>query len=313
MEGGKDIGLKQLWEEAVEEYSAKSKIGSMSKKWTMPINTDVDLDKWVEQHESDFSRFRNDHGKFWSVFQTTMTQLQRLGRVAQAGIGLTPFAPASIILEAAFFLVTSGSDVADTYDSLEILFQRIRDITDRLDEYVLGGIDRKLHKAAIKLLCSVLDVFCEAQAAIKRGRAREMMRRVANKDNTIQRALDNLDEMVRSELALITAKTYATTQRIDERAEADRDRELLRQVLYTDAARDNEIFHASIENSRVKLSGDWLLNEKLFERWLRTELPVLLIMGKPGMGKTYLASRVISHLRQNPIPMWRAIFISEKA
>ncbi len=296
----KDTELKRLWEEAVSEYSNKSKRGSIMERWKT-VNTEVDLDKLIEQHESDFSRFRNSRGKFWGAFMATMTQLQRLGKVAQAGIGLTPFAPASIIVEAGLFLIDSGSAVADTYDSLEDLFKRIRDITDRLDEYLKGNIDYKLRKVVIKLLCSLLDVFCEAEAVIRRGRGKEMMRRVIGKENKIQKALDQLDEMVRTETALIMAKTYATTQRIDEKAEADRHRELLRQALCTDAAGDNEVFHAGIESSRIKLSGDWLLKERLFNKWVRMEFPVLWILGKPGTGKTYLASRVISHLRQSSV------------
>ncbi|KAI0452637.1 hypothetical protein F5B21DRAFT_482373 [Xylaria acuta] len=302
MDNDEDTELKQLWEEAVDEYSNKSKRGPIMEEWKMLVNTDIDLDKLIEQHESDFSRFRNRREKFWGVFKAAMTQLQRLGNIAQAGIGLTPFAPASIIIEAGLFLINAGSDVADAYDSLEDLFKRIRDITDRLDEYLKGDVDHKLRKVAIKLLCSLLDVFCEANATIRRGRGREMMRRVVGKENKIQRALDQLDEMVRTEITLITAKTYAITQRIDDKAETDRSRELLRQALYTDAAGDNDVFHVGIESSRIELTGNWLLKEKLFDKWVRMEFPVLWIMGKPGTGKTYLASRVISHLRQNPIP-----------
>ncbi|OQV10796.1 NACHT domain-containing protein [Cladophialophora immunda] len=295
----KDTELKQLWEEAVAEYASRSKRGTISEKWKTSVKTDFDLDKLIEQHESDFSRFRNSRGKFWGLFMSTMRQLQKLGRVAQAAIDLTPSAPASVIVEAGLFLINSASAVADTYDSLEGLFKRIRDITDRLDEYLTGNIDRKLRKVVIKLLCSLLDVFCEAEAAIGRGRGKEMMRRVVGKANKIQTALDQLDEMVRAEVALVTAKTYATTQRIDERAEADRDRELLRETLCADIARDNEAFGKDVESSRLKQSGYWLLKEKLYDKWVRMEFPVLSILGKPGTGKTYLASRVISHLQQS--------------
>ncbi|KAK4169600.1 hypothetical protein QBC43DRAFT_330021 [Cladorrhinum sp. PSN259] len=302
MDDGKRAELKQLCEEAVSEYSSKSKTGSITEKWKTLVNKDADLDKVIEQQESGFSRFRNTHGKFWGVCKTTITQLRKLGEVAQAGIGLTPFAPASIIVKAALFLIDSGSAVADTYDSLEELFKKIRDISNRLDEYSEGTIDHKLRKIVTTLLCAVLNVFCEAEAAIRRGRGREMMRRVAGKENKIQTALDQLDETVRSEISLITAKTYTTTQRMDEKAEADRSRNLLRQALYTGAAEDNDVFHAGIESSRMKQSGDWLRKEKLFDKWVQMGFPVLWILGKPGTGKTYLASRVIQNLQQSPSP-----------
>jgi hypothetical protein len=170
MDDGKSAELKQLWEEAVSEYNNKSKRGPATEKWKTMVTSDVDLDEAIEQHERDFSRFRNSNRKFWDVFKTTMTQLRKLGQAAQAGIGLTPFAPATVILGAGLFLVDCGSAVADTYESLEDLFKRIRDIADRLDEYSQGTIDHKLRKVITTLLCTVLDVFCEAETAIKRGR-----------------------------------------------------------------------------------------------------------------------------------------------
>jgi len=176
----KGTELKQIWEEAVDEYCNKSKKASILEKWKMAITTDADLDQLIQRHESEFSRFRNSRGRFWSVLEFTMRQLQSLGKIAQAGVGMTPFAPASVILEAVLSLISSGSAVTDTYDSLETLFKRIRDITDRLEEYITGSIDHKLRKVVIKLLCSLLDVFCEAEAAIKRGRGKEMMRRVCS-------------------------------------------------------------------------------------------------------------------------------------
>ncbi|KAI1114479.1 hypothetical protein F5Y14DRAFT_451022 [Nemania sp. NC0429] len=300
MNNDSNTELEQLWREAAVDYLNKSKTGSTKEEPKFSVKSDADLDELISQHESAFSNFRGHRGRFWGVFKTTVTHLQRLGDVVQAGVGLTPFAPASIIVEAALVLVKCGSDVADTYDSLEDLFKRIRDITDRLDEYLKGSIDHKLRKVAVSLLRCVLDVFCEAQAAIKRGRGREMMRRVAAKENGVQNALDKLDETVARELALITAKTYSTVRRIDGRAEVEQDRELLRQALHTDAISDNKIFHAGVETSRLPKSGDWLLDDKLFGDWIRMKFPVLWILGRPGTGKTYLASRVISYLRQNP-------------
>jgi hypothetical protein len=291
--------LTQLWEQAVDEYLSKSKRGSAAQKWKVPITTQADLNNLIEQHESDFSRFRSSRKRFWDGLMVTMEQLKNLGNVAQAAIQLTPFAPAAVVLEAGLFLVSSGAAVAETYDSLETLFRRVKDITDRLDEYLKGNIDHKLQKIVIKLLSSLLDVFGEAEASIRRGRGKEMMRRVVGRENTIQVALDRLDEWVQTEIALITAKTYATTQLIDEKADNERDRGVLRRSLCAEVAADNEAFAKNIEATRLSRSGDWILKEQLFDRWFQMEFPVLWVLGKPGTGKTYLASRILSHIRQN--------------
>jgi len=291
--------LTQLWEQAVDEYLSKSKRGSVAQRWKLPITTQADFDNLIAQHESDFVRFRSSRKKFWDVLMATMGQLQKLGNVAQAAIQLSPFAPAAVVLEAGLFLISSGAAVADTYDALETLFRRVRDITDRLDEYLKGTIDQKLHKVVVQLLSSLLDVFAEGEATIHRGRGKEMMRRVVGKENKIQTALDRLDERVQTEIALITAKTFATTQRIEEKADNERDRGLLRRALCADAAADNEAFGKNIETSRLSRSGDWVLKEQLYDKWVQMEFPVLWILGKPGTGKTYLASRILSHIRQN--------------
>lgn len=291
--------LAKLWEQAVDEYLSKSKRGSVAQRWKLPITTQADLNNLIEQHEADFARFRSSRRRFWDVLMATMEQLQNLGNIAQAALQFSPFAPAAVVLEAGLFLISSGAAVAGTYDALETLFRTIKDITGRLDEYLKGTVDQKLHKIVVQLLSSLLDVFSEGEAAIRCGRGKEMMRRIIGKENKIQSALDRLDEHVQTELALITAKTYATTQRIEEKVDNERDRGLLRRALCAEAAADNEAFAKNIEASRLSRSGDWVLKEQLYDKWVQMEFPVLWILGKPGTGKTYLASRIVSHIRQN--------------
>ena len=290
--------LSHLWEQAVDQYLSKSKRGSVAEKWKQPITTQADLNSLIEQHESEFAQFRSSRRMFWDILMATIGHLQNLSHFAQAAVQLSPFAPAAVVLEAGLFLVRSGAAVAETYDALETLFKRIRDITDRLDEYLKGGIDEKLHRIVIQLLSSLLNVFAEGEAAIRRGRGKEMMRRVVGKENKIQTALDRLDEWVQTELALVIAKTYATTERIEQKADNERDRGLLRRALCAEASADNEAFGRNIEASRLSRSGDWVLKEQLYEKWFNMEFPVLWILGKPGTGKTYLASRILSHIRQ---------------
>lgn len=289
--------LTLLWEEAVNEYISKSKRGSIASEWKNRVNTNIDLEDLLDEHEARFSTFRHHHGMLWDAFADTMKQVQRICKVAQADTGFMNFAPAFVIAKAGLYLLDSGTAVANTYDSLEALFRKLRDVTSRLDEYLDGNvIDYKLRNVIVKLLCSLLDIFAEAEASISRGRAKELMHRVSGREHKVQKALDQLDEMVQREMHLVAAKTYTTTQRIYADAESDRSREILREVLFTDAVRSNDAMHASNENSRLEDSGDWLVEKPLFQAWENMECPVLWILGRPGTGKTYLASRVISHL-----------------
>jgi hypothetical protein len=289
--------LALLWEEAVNEYISKSKRGAVASEWKNLVHTNIDLEDLIDQHEARFSTFRHHHGVLWDVFTDTMKQVQRICKVAQADTGFMNFAPAFVIAKAGLYLLDAGAAVANTYDSLEALFRKLRDVTSRLDEYLDGNvIDYKLRDVIVKLLCSLLDIFAEAEASVSRGRAKELMHRVSGREHKVQKALDQLDEMVQREMHLIAAKTYTTAQRMYADAESDRSREILREVLFTDAVRTNDAMHASNENSRLEDSGDWLIERPLFQAWEHKDFPVLWILGRPGTGKTYLASRVISHL-----------------
>jgi hypothetical protein len=292
------LELEALWNEALGEYCKESHRTFDREKWTPMVKSTDELEALIQDSSSKFSKFRGSNARVWNLFGSTMRRLHGFGKVLQAGVQMSPFAPGSVIVEAALYLIRAGSGVSDTYDALEELFRKIDDTTDRLDEYLQGGIDRKLRRVIMSLLCSVLSVFNEAEKAIKRGRGREMLRRVAGRENKVQNALDNLNLVWQTEMGLITAKSYATVQRMEKSADTETNRSLLNRTLAVDVALDMERRHAAIEESRLAESGNWLLNEPLFNRWISREFPVLWILGNPGVGKSYLASRVISHLME---------------
>ncbi|KAI0390574.1 hypothetical protein F5Y17DRAFT_471536 [Xylariaceae sp. FL0594] len=266
--------LQRLWDDAVVEYLKETGNESSMDEWRSLVINNDELDRQIDESFSDFSQYRSRNRKLRGVFRAVVTPLQLVGAVAQEGLALT-FAPAAVIVKAGLFLVKSSTKVTEIYDVIEELFEKIRGITDRLSEYLQGGIDPKLKKVAISLLRSMLRVFGVAQVAIKRGRFKEMMRGVFKDDDTVHAALKALEDTFEDELRLVAARTYRTTRRIDERAEAGQNRELLRQALYTDAYRYNEAFHNDIESSRLPCSGDWLLDHELFDSWARMEIPVL--------------------------------------
>lgn len=296
--------LARLWSQAVEQYTAsKPERPSTAIDWSQLVKTNADLTSLIDEHESKFQRFRNHRRQVWDVFAAAAAQLQRLGRVVEAGIGQTTFAPACIILEAGFFLMDAGSDVTDTYDALETLFKRIQEITNRLVLYLdKDEEDPALQEIVVRLLASILNVFGEVEATIQRKRGRELVQRIIGKENKVQKTLKELDDMLKTEMQFIASKTYKTTRRIHREMKSDRDQQLLHAALHTDAIQVNAAHHSRNESSRVPHSGDWLLNDAVFERWTKRESPVLWILGRPGTGKTYLASRVIEHMSSSPVP-----------
>jgi predicted PilT family ATPase len=57
-------------------------------------------------------------------------------------------------------------------------------------------------------------------------------------------------------------------------------------------------WYDKINRSRVPGTGDWIREEVLFQSWVNKEKPILWIAGNPGAGKSYIASNIISFLRE---------------
>ena len=62
--------------------------------------------------------------------------------------------------------------------------------------------------------------------------------------------------------------------------------------------------HDDMSDRRLSGTGDWIKSEPLFQQWIHEERPMLWILGGPGAGKSFLSSRIVSHLEeiypQNP-------------
>ncbi|KAL9485186.1 hypothetical protein ACSS6W_003975 [Trichoderma asperelloides] len=58
--------------------------------------------------------------------------------------------------------------------------------------------------------------------------------------------------------------------------------------------------HATIKDTRIKNTGDWLINHESFQDWqcIASSSTLLCLQGTVGTGKTYLTSRVIDHVKQ---------------
>ena len=44
-------------------------------------------------------------------------------------------------------------------------------------------------------------------------------------------------------------------------------------------------------------TGNWITEEPLFKAWINKETPILWILGGPGAGKSFLSSKIISHMQ----------------
>ncbi|PGH12593.1 hypothetical protein AJ80_06651 [Polytolypa hystricis UAMH7299] len=87
------------------------------------------------------------------------------------------------------------------------------------------------------------------------------------------------------------------------RQENSEDREKSLQVLVskilqpskTDSAQD---WYNKINKARIPGTGDWVQSEAIFQAWLNKQGPIIFLSGNPGAGKSYLATNIVSFLRE---------------
>ena len=58
-----------------------------------------------------------------------------------------------------------------------------------------------------------------------------------------------------------------------------------------------EKYHGMLEDM-LEGSGEWIVKERLFEKWLDQKAPIMWIFGGPGAGKSFLSTFMISYLEK---------------
>lgn len=80
----------------------------------------------------------------------------------------------------------------------------------------------------------------------------------------------------------------------NEKAEREKlDKELDSAILAKVQDEQNEM-----SERRLIGTGDWVKREPLFQEWIAEQAPILWILGRPGAGKSFLSSRIISYLEE---------------
>ncbi|KAI9696731.1 MAG: hypothetical protein M1836_005093 [Candelina mexicana] len=76
---------------------------------------------------------------------------------------------------------------------------------------------------------------------------------------------------------------------------------LLEKLLHTASLEIVQELYEQISDQRLDGTGEWVTSEPLFKAWMDRRDPILWILGGPGAGKSFLSSKIISHL-QNSYP-----------
>ena len=97
-----------IWKEAFDAYTDFTKRKLQNRDELRGLQTTDDLLTLIESHQDGFGSWRHQHAKTWNFLSNCMKPVTLLGGLTSNALSLTPFAPASTVLGAAFFLIQVG-------------------------------------------------------------------------------------------------------------------------------------------------------------------------------------------------------------
>ncbi|KAF2791190.1 hypothetical protein K505DRAFT_249535 [Melanomma pulvis-pyrius CBS 109.77] len=112
-----------IFDAAIGRYEEKTGV-PLDKSLTASLTTVADVQSYVQRENEKFSAFRQRHQKIYDSLNKVLTPIERLGHIAAASTS-PGFPPAGACFGAVTLLVKSSRDVADHYDRILELFEKL--------------------------------------------------------------------------------------------------------------------------------------------------------------------------------------------
>lgn len=314
-----------LWAGAVVEYERQTERKIDSDHEFRDLQSLHDLKNKLDRETGRFNAFRSEHHRLYSAIAKCFQPMEPILSIVQETIQSTPYAPISAVFGAAKYLLQACDSVTKAYDGIEELFEQMNDITVRLEKYDCSGMESSLQAKMTDILAYFLIIIGKAEACIKRGRIKQWAKSVFTKDDGIQSSVNKLRNYMEAELGLVIALTYKsvnslqasttdmhatlklTNARTDEllsmqrgdreRAFSEAEEKSLSDSLRTKTVDELAREHVGNLEKLTKGTGLWIKDDDMFQAWEQENVPILWVLGKPGVGKTMLAARTIQMLQ----------------
>ncbi|KAL5341155.1 hypothetical protein BJX70DRAFT_386957 [Aspergillus crustosus] len=222
-----------------------------------------------------------------------------------------------------------AASVASQFEELATLLSKCAEFLERLDYHIQAKMDKNLSRAAAQHLLLFVGI-CSRTIRLRSKRTKlkafskiffmqedmvayllEQMQRLVDKEN---RLVGAQTLVLASQAAAASQATLAVTQGLVDTLAGEKDlvamNRLLLKMLAFDPAKMDErtgepeaswsTIHRNYIRQRVKGTGEWVLEEQQFRSWYSGTgaAPILALEGKEGSSKSYLASTIISWLKQ---------------
>jgi hypothetical protein len=123
--------------------------------------------------------------------------------------------------------------------------------------------------------------------------------RIEQKTDSFARGFEEMkvaQQSKRSGIPMVTFLNQASVAaRSEEKVQAED--KAVRELLYTPAIDKIRDIFSECKASLVQGTANWIQEEPLFKDWMEGRAPILWVFGGPGTGKSFLATRIISDLK----------------
>ncbi|EKJ74356.1 hypothetical protein FPSE_05427 [Fusarium pseudograminearum CS3096] len=293
--------LGALWDQAEKEFLSSETATSHK---TMPkAEYTKHPTEWLESFQKD--RNKNERllvacrkvGRHLEIIQAFVKALGFSVQVASAVMPI--LSPASLVVNAFAWLFGSFAAVKADLDKVETFFERISKRLESLiplNKHLAGGrAPAVLQKRIVELFVSCLGICSVGERQVKK-RLKTWVRKLKG-DDEVDPALDKFNEADKALRDCISVSTLDATLTNHDNSHDD--------LLYRDQLLEwlSSIGHSTLhqrireQTPHLVIGGRWLLTSELFTTWKEHDVDRIWYTGKPGAGKSVLASTVIEHLR----------------
>ncbi|KAL6918396.1 hypothetical protein FSST1_009891 [Fusarium sambucinum] len=294
-----DGDLRAIWDQA-EETFLNSDVAKSHKK--VPKAETQDPTKWLKTFQNNrndkdgrFLRACRKVGKHLEIIQAFVSALGFSTQVASAAMPI--LSPASLVVNAFAWLFGSFAAVKADFDKIETFFERISKRLESLiplEKYLTGGkVSSVLHKRIVELFVSCLGICSVGETQVK-DQLKTWVKKLKG-EAEVDPALDKFTEADKALRDCIDVSTLEATLGNHEANDRSSRDEMLGWLSSIDSSGMHQRIREQTPN--LVIGGRWLLTSDLFTQWKEHDVNGIWYTGKPGAGKSVIASTVIEHLR----------------
>lgn len=285
--------MEVVLEKALKNYRAK--FGEDFDPHWNP-RSEHDLEERLRSSNINFKSWRLKHERLWKSYWATAKPIISLGQLISQAVSI-PCPPASVALGGLVSLITVCATVSETYDFVEQMLAKLEDIFSRWKLDTEHEINEILKQKMQQIMLVILGIIARSRILIKQSRVKRYFASlVFGKDEETADLVEQLETLLLSEDRAKITFSLNILNSLWEKALQSENADLVHQLLRSPVFEPNARSFCEQSEERLHETGHWLREHPLYCRWRSNEYPMLLVLGGPGTGKSFLATGVVEEM-----------------